>query len=237
MWIASLIPGLWRLSKYVLSSLLALLGAAVYWLFVSSSHQLSAAFSTCCLRLERIVLKFDNRTRLRIDLGEGRLFWLPWACSESECRIFGRWHHQPSTCQPSPPGSLVGELSGPEGGTSDYSFTLSSLRIGHVRHKVCSILRDSLVIELAAWGIPWLSIGSSAAETSSISFQSVTSDQETNSEVIQTGELRIPNGDLPVGGWVVGLEGTLASIAIVAFFRECEVWSEAQVLFNKRLPD
>ena len=47
--------------------------------------------------------------------------------------------------------------------------------------------------------------------------------KKTNSEVIQTGELRVTNGDLPVGGWVVRLEGVLASIAIIAFFKECEV--------------
>ena len=68
-----------------------------------------------------------------------------------------------------------------------------------------------------------LSIGSSAAETSSISFQFVTSDQGTNSEVIQTSKLKVPNGDLPV----VRLEGALASIAIIVFFKECEVGNEA----------
>ena len=68
-----------------------------------------------------------------------------------------------------------------------------------------------------------MSIGSSASETSGISFQPITTDQETNSEVIQTSKLRVPNGDLPMGGWVVRLEGTLASIAIVTFFKECEV--------------
>ena len=41
-----------------------------------------------------------------------------------------------------------------------------------------------------------------------------------NSEVIQMVELSVPNGDLPVGGWVVRLEGALASIAIIAFFKD-----------------
>jgi len=40
----------------------------------------------------------------------------------------------------------------------------------------------------------------------------ISSDQEMDSEVIQTSEVRIPNGDLPVGGWSVRLEGALATI-------------------------
>ena len=178
-----------------------------------------------------------NRTWLRTNLGIGGPFWLHWACSESECRIFGCWYHQPSTCQSSPPGTLVGELSGWGFENIQWvglwvQFHPLLIEDRACKHEVCSILGDTLVAKLA-WGIPWLSIGSSAAETSSISFRSITSDQETNSEVIQMGELRV---HLPVGGWMVKLEGTLASIAIVAFFKECEVWSEAQVLFNKSLP-
>ena len=98
-----------------------------------------------------------NRTWLRTNLGIGGPFWLHWACSESECRIFGCWYHQPSTCQSSPPGTLVGELSGWGFGNVQWvglwvQFHPLLIEDRACKHEVCSILGDTLVAKLA-WGI------------------------------------------------------------------------------------